>query len=200
MPNRYCQIFNCFSLLDLLKSIIPQKPISSQKIPWFLQVSLASPALAQPCRSPPNKEFSVDRARGKRSPTALPLALGSMTGKAAHCWSQRTGAFEKVKVKNNETVYFGGYACVSCWIVLALPMVISLTLKNVATVLLCWRPVFLFPSVASSTYWGNMMESTVCEDTEVMSLQKPWTSVTSFHSSPTSSVHSVSSSAKFQTV
>lgn len=189
-------------MLDLLKSIIPHKPISSQKIPWFLQVSLVSPPLAQPHRSPPKQRALCGAGREERDPpTALPLALGSMTGKAAHCRSQRTGAIEKVKVKNNETVYFGGSTCVSCWLVLALHTVISLTLKNVATVLLCWPRVVLFSSVASSsTYSGNVTESTVCENIEVMSLQKPWTSVTSFHSNPTSSVHSVCSSSKFQTV
>lgn len=161
--------------MDPLKSIThpphpppPHKPISSQKIPWFLQVSLLSPPLTLSFTSQA-KGSLWSRERGKRSPPALPLALGSLTGKAAHCWSQRTGAIEKVKVKNNETVYFGGYTCVSCWIVLALPTLIPLTRKNVATVLSCWAPVVLFSLVASSsTYSGNATDSTVCENMEVM--------------------------------
>lgn len=37
---------------------------------------------------------------GKRYPIALSLALCSMTGKAANCWSHRTWATVKVNVKN----------------------------------------------------------------------------------------------------
>lgn len=146
----------------------------------------------------PSKELSVEQGERKEIPTALPLALGSMTGKAAHYlkpknWSHWEGEGQK----QWDCVFWRLYLCVlldcSCFA----HEVISLTLKSVDTVLLCWPPVVLFSSVASSsTYSGNVTESTVCENTEVIMLQKPWTSVTSFCSNPTSSVHS----AKFQTL